>query len=181
MTDTHVNALAGLESALRDAAARAMKPEMPMGLAFGFFQVVINLARCLRQSRKATGLPRGLSHDLVTLLYAVRDSASRRVSEPGLTSAQALRLFRLIEGLHRAALLGAPIPEKAKKTRPNPFAPRPAQPEATNPIPSFIPRRRPDDYENIGAIAIRALDAAAMRNPKFADAYRLASGDKIAA
>jgi hypothetical protein len=178
MTDIPTEAIAGLETALRDAAARSMKPGMPVPLALGFFQAVVGLARCLRQFRKIAGLPPALSIELTTLLNTVWFSASGRLLDPNLTEAQALRLMRLIQGLSRAFLLSVPVPAKAKRAAPTPFAARPA---AANLAPAAPSRRRPDQWENVGAIAVRALDTAAMRNPEIADAFQKATGRKLAA
>ena len=177
MTDIPTEAIAGLETALRDAAARSIKPGMPVPLALGFFQAIVGLARCLRQFRKIAGQPPALSTELTVLLNTVWFSATGRLHDPNLTEAQALRLVRLIQGLSRSFLLSLPVPAKAKKTAPNPFA----RPAAANPAPEAPPSRRPDQWENIGAIAVRALDTAAMRNPELADAFQKATGRKLAA
>lgn len=180
-TDAPTAPIAGLEIALRDAAARAMKRDMPLPLALGFFQVVASLARCLRQFRETAGLPRAFAPDFVALLDSVHAAATSRLNDPRLTQAQALRLLRLIEGLSRAMFLARPTPEKAKKPSANPFAPRPAPPQAATPVQPVIPRRRPNDWDNIGTLAVRALDAAAPRNPVLDAALRTMLGGTLAA
>jgi hypothetical protein len=185
MTPTPADAanapLAGLEIALRDAATRAMKLEMPLLLAMGFFQIVASLARCLRQFRKIAGLPRAFAPDLVALLDSVHAVATSRLSDPGLTQSQALRLLRLLEGLSRAMILARPTPEKAKKPGTKPFALRSAIPETAMPVQPVVPRRRPNDWDNIGTIAARAMDAAAPRNPVLDAAMRAVLDSKRAA
>jgi hypothetical protein len=177
MTPTPADAanapLAGLEIALRDAATRAMKLEMPLLLAMGFFQIVASLARCLRQFRKIAGLPRAFAPDLVALLDSVHAVATSRLSDPGLTQSQALRLLRLLEGLSRAMILARPTPERAKK--PGAAPPKPATPVQP------VARRRPNDWDNIGTIAVRAMDAAAPRNPVLDAALRAVLNSKRAA
>lgn len=79
MSDPLTDGIDGLEATLRDAATRAMKPELPLQLALAFFRVVIGLARTLRQYRKAAGRPAALSADLLLLLSSVRDCACRRI------------------------------------------------------------------------------------------------------
>lgn len=172
MTDTHTDTLAGLEAALRDAATRAMKTEMPLLLVLGFFQSVSGLAQCLRQYRALAGLPLGLSPELVTVLEAVCASAFRRVNDPGLTDAHALRLVRAIERLFRSVILAKTVPEKARNAVVKPMASRSAPPKTPIPTPPVITRRRPNDYDNIGVIAVRALDATVGRNPVFEAAFR---------
>ena len=163
---------AGLEAALRDAAARAMKAELTILVVLGFYQSVSGLARCLGQYRKVMGMPRGLSPDLVALLDAVCTSACRRVTEPNLTEDQMQRLYRAITRLGRAVVQANPVPAKAKTAVDTPKEMRPTLPEqpiATAPV---TVRRRPNDYDNIGAIAIRAMDAAANCTPVYDAALR---------
>jgi hypothetical protein len=140
MTDQPVaiaaESIKGVENALRDAAARSMKPEMPLPLALQFYKSVIGLARCLRQCRKMAGLPVCLSLDLMALLSAVRISASCRLNDTAATDAQAIRLLGIIEKLMQAVLLAAPVPEKPKKL----FHARVARPTVpAEPLPTLQP------------------------------------------
>ncbi len=172
--------LTGLEAALRDAAARSVKPEMPLALALQFYRSVIGLARCLRMVRKDAGLPRGLSQELILLLGAVRVSASKRLTAPGLSDDMTLRLLKAIEGLVRSVLLAIPAPEKPKKNSNikalHPETPRPdAEPKAAaRPVPPAPPRHRRDELVNVGAISIQALNAGIGRNATIANAVQLA-------
>ncbi len=142
MSDPLTDGIDGLEATLRDAATRAMKPELPLQLALAFFRVVIGLARTLRQYRKAAGRPAALSADLLLLLGSVRDCACRRIYEPGVTDAQGLRMLSVYTGLARAVLAALPPPEKAKKAaapgksrRPQPHLPLPHLPLPRLPLP----------------------------------------------
>jgi hypothetical protein len=176
MSEPSTHAIDGLEATLRDAAMRAMKPGMPLPLALGFFRAVIGLARTLRQYREVAGLPPELSNDLVLVLGSVRNCANRRFYEAGLTEALGLRVLSAYTGLARAVLAAMPPPEKAKK----PAAPRKSAPVLLPPALPALPRRK-NEYDNIGAIAVRAMDAMMPRDPLLAHALRKAAGAKFAA
>lgn len=164
--------LAGLESALRDAAARAMKPAMPLMLALGFFQAVIALSGCMRQCRKLAGLPGEWPAELIGLLRSVVAAANARRTDPSLTEAQALRLVRAVTGLIRSELRAMPAPPKPSKT---PSKPVPQQAPASLPS-APTPRWRRDEYEGVGGIAIRVRRADLSPESMMADAVRQAMG-----
>jgi hypothetical protein len=172
-SDAAKEALVGLEAALRDSAARALMPDMPILLALRFFRSVIGLSRCLREFREMAGQPRALSPELVQLLVSVHIRATGCRRAVGLTDPQALRVDGAIMGLSRAVALARQVPEKAKQPAVKPQA-------LSQPAVAAPPRRR-NDLDNIGMIAIRAQNAAAIRNPVFEDAYRKAMGGKIGA
>jgi hypothetical protein len=164
--------LAGLETALRDAAARARKPDMPLLLVLGFFSCVASLSRCLRVYRRDAGLPRGLGPELVFLLNTVRNSACQRLSDPALTEKTALQLSRSIDALARAASLALPPPVRTRKApdlKPAAVA-APAKPQ---------PRRA--DLSNLGVHNILNLHDNTYRDAMIADAVRLAIRKKLAA
>ena len=139
-TDIILAGLPGLEAALRDAATRALKPDMTIKLALGYFGAVASLAGCVRDYRKAAGLPRELATDLILLLGSVQLQANQRFFEPELTEIERLRLVGVLKRLSRAVILAFPVPEKAEKPAP----PRKAPP---------APPRRNDDFDDTGAIA----------------------------
>jgi hypothetical protein len=182
MTQPTTAATAELEAALRDAAAHAMRPETPTRLLFGFLRMVIAHARSLRQYRVAAGLPPALSDELALLLGTVSHFAAQRMYDLSLTQAEVLRMHSAFAGLGRAFLAALPIPEKAQKL---PVAPKPPAVKAAFAPPASIPSgqpRRKNEYDNIGVIAIRALDAATMKDPILAyHALQKATGGKIAA
>jgi hypothetical protein len=167
-----VETLACLEAALRDAAARAMKPAMPLMLALGFFQAVTGLSGCMRQCRKLAGLPAEWPVELVALLRAVVSAANARRTDGSVTEAQALRLVRAVTGLIRSELHAMPAPQKPAKTAKKP-APKPVAPRlAPTSLPPAPPRWRRDEYEGVGGIAIRVFRAAASPESIMADAVR---------
>ncbi len=201
--DDTAEGLAGLEAALRDAAARAMKTEAPLLLALAFFRCVTGLARCLRVYRRDIGLSRGLSPDLIALLNAVRNSACRRLSDPALHEKTALRLSRAIDGLARAASLALPPAVRSKAVRRKdrrlqaapmqkpapvlsatatlPAAAAPALPNRSAatlfpalPAPPAPPRSLRADLNNLGAYAKLQLHDNAFQDAMLADAVRLA-------
>ena len=169
-TDILTETLAGLEAALREAATRAVKPEVTVRAALTLFQLVVNLARTMRQCRAAAGLPREWSTELVLLLGSVQRAASARLCDPTLNDAQAMRLIRLIEGLGRAVILALPAPEKATKPRPAALA-RPKAPAAAP------PRREPEEWDHSGALSTQA---PARQHPETAAALRAPTGGQPA-
>lgn len=159
-------AIPAMEAAFRDAAARAMKPDLPVVLMLGFFQVAVILARTIRQYRKAAGMPVGWPAELTLLLGAVRTCALQRLVDPALTAPQALRLFRTANTLAQAVLQSLPVMEKKNKPAPNPFArskappPLPRLPAGRN-DPSAIANLLPD----LSAMLETAIGAAAEAKP----------------
>lgn len=169
-----VKALAGIEVALREAVARAAKPTMPLALALRFFQAAIRLSRCMRQCRKVAGLPRAWPADLAALLDDLVVAANGRLTDPAVTDDRALRLALVSEGLSRALVLALPVPEQPQKTTKKP-APNVAAPQpAASPVLPAMPRRRPNEYEGVGAIAVRVSNLPATPQAIMADAIRQA-------
>ena len=173
-TDILTETLACLEAALRDTATRAAKPEMPARLALTLLQLIVSLARTMRQCRAAAGLPREWSTELMLVLGSVQLAASARLHDPTLNDTQAIRLIRLMAGLGQAVVQALPVPEKVKKVRPNPIAQPKAPPAEAKPAPT--PRHRSDEWDHIGKISTQAIEAAAMRHPEAAAALRAAKG-----
>jgi hypothetical protein len=173
-SDAQIQSLAagipGLEAAFRDAAARAMKPDMPAVLMLGFFQVVVGYARTIRQYRKAAGMPNGWPAELTLLLGSVRACAFQRLVDPALTGPQALRLFRTAYALAQAALQSLPVAEKKGKPEPNPFA------RAKAPALPRLPAGRNDQ----STIANLLPDMAAMLDSAIGAGFHTAAGVKPA-
>ena len=150
MPDTNT----GLEKALRDAATRAVKPDMPSVLALALFRSVTGLVRSFRQYRIAA--------ELRTLLEAVLASAINRLDAPNLSDEQALRLIRAIESLSKAVVRTMPAPAKAKK-----------------PVAGSTPALRAEIAAEFAAMTARKLEAAGKVNPVLADALRKTRPDTI--
>ena len=99
-------------------------------------------------------------------------------------------MLSVYTGLARAVLAALPPPEKAKKAAapgkspppaaPPPPAPPPPAPPPPAPPPPAPPRRK-NEYDNIGLIAVRAMEAATPKDPLLAYALRQATRGKIAA
>ena len=155
----------GLENALRDAATRAMKPEMPLMLALAFFRSVTGLMRSLRQYRIAAELPITLSAELRTMLESVLASAIRRLEDPNLPDVQALRVLRSIEALSRGIILTMPVAPKAKKPKAKPA--------------TMTPASRAELADKFAAMTARTLEMAGQVNPALADALRKTLPDII--
>ena len=170
-TDTQAAALAaaipGLEAALRDAAARAMKPDMPLLLRLGFFQVVVGYVRTIRQYRKAAGLPSVWPTELTLLLGSVRLFAQPYIYDSALTERQALRVFRIVNALAQSVLTTLPPLEKTKKTSPKPVA--------QTKTPPVVPRM-PAVRTVPGTAGALTMDPAAMLDASIGEAVRAASG-----
>jgi hypothetical protein len=149
MPDTNT----GLEKALRNAATRAVKPDMPSVLALALFRSVTGLVRSFRQYRIAAEPPVALSPELRTLLEAVLASAINRLDAPNLSDEQALRLLRAIESLSKAVVRTMPAPAKAKK-----------------PVARSTPALRGEIAAEFAAMTARTLEAAGKVNPALADA-----------
>ena len=176
MTDAPTEVHTDMETALRDAATRAMTVDVPLPLVLTLCRSVVGLARGLRDYREVTGLPRGLSPELVTLLEAVLAGAVRRLSDPGMTDAMAPRVHRAFERLSRALVLAMPAPEKAHKRA----APKKAAPPATEPVPPATKRRHPNEWDGIGTLAVRAQAVSASSKPVFEAAFRQFLAEKNA-
>jgi hypothetical protein len=100
--------LSGLEGAFRDAVARSMKPELTLSLRIQFYRVIVALARTMRQTREAAGLPRELPTDVFLLLGRVRASASQRLYGADLSDALAIQLLGAVEKLMLAVIQSTP-------------------------------------------------------------------------
>ena len=103
-TEILLNALPGLEFAVREAVARSMAPEQPLALRLQFYRAVCGLARSVCRYREAAGLPAALPMELILLLGRLRADAGRRLYDPDLPDEMVAPLIDGVERLMQAVL-----------------------------------------------------------------------------